>query len=85
MWDTNILKQQLEKLKKIKNDYCNRHIEFWISGYTDSLNTVFKDNDLKENEKCIIVGGDKNELVDKLLDTAINYLEEKIKMEEKLK
>jgi hypothetical protein len=76
MWDTNILQQKLEQLKQIK-ELSDRHVEFWVTGYTDSLNTMFADTslDIKENW----LGECNNELVVLLLDTAINYLEEKIK------
>lgn len=71
--------EQIQKLKDIKNKYLNRKVEFWISGYTHSLNTRFSDYDLQENKNTIIVGGKKNELVDLLLDTAITYLEQELK------
>ena len=71
--------EQIQNLKDMKNKYLNRKVEFWISGYTHSLNTHFSDDNLQENEKCIIVGGKKNKLVDLLLDTAINYLEQQLK------
>lgn len=56
----------LEKLRTIKNS-VNRNVEFWLTGYTDSLNTTFADNSFAF----------KDELVDLLLDTAIKYLENK--------
>ena len=56
----------LEKLRMIKNS-VNRNVEFWLTGYTDSLNTSFADNSFAF----------KDELVDLLLDTAIKYLEKK--------
>lgn len=56
----------LEKLRMIKNS-VNRNVEFWLTGYTDSLNTSFVDKSFAF----------KDELVDLLLDTAIKYLEKK--------
>ena len=43
----------------MKNKYFNRKVEFWISGYTHSLNTHFSDDNLQENKNTIIVGGKK--------------------------
>lgn len=71
--------EQIQNLKDMKNKYLNRKVEFWISGYTHSLNTTFSDYNLQENKNCILVGGKKNKLVDLLLETAINYLEKEIK------
>lgn len=71
--------EQIQNLKDMKNKYLNRKVEFWISGYTHSLNTRFSDYDLQENKNTIVVGGKKNELVDLLLDTAITYLEQQLK------
>ena len=71
--------EKLSKLKDMKNKYLNRQVEFWISGYTHSLNTCFSDDNLQENKNTILVGGKKNKLVDLLLDTAINYLEQELK------
>lgn len=71
--------EQIQNLKDIRNKYLNRKVEFWISGYTHSLNTLFSDDNLQENKNTIIVGGKKNKLVDLLLDTAINYLEQQLK------
>lgn len=56
----------LDKLRMIKNS-VNRNVEFWLTGYTDSLNTSFADNSFAF----------KDELVDLLLDTAIKYLDDK--------
>lgn len=63
---TDYEKHQLSQLKTIKNS-INRHVEFWMTGYTDSQNTEFQDKSIVE----------KNELVELLLDTAIKYLENK--------
>ena len=71
--------EQIQNLKDMKNKYLNRKVEFWISGYTHSLNTCFSDDNLQENKNTILVGGKKNKLIDLLLDTAINYLEKEIK------
>ena len=71
--------EQIQKLKDMKNKYVNRKVEFWISGYIHSLNTRFSDDNLQENKNTIILGGKKNKLVDLLLDTAINYLEQELK------
>ena len=71
--------EQIQNLKDMKNKYLNRKVEFWISGYTHSLNTHFSDDNLQENKNTILVGGKKNKLVDLLLDTAINYLEQELK------
>ena len=65
---TDYQKHQLSQLKTIKNS-INGHVEFWMTGYTDSQNTEFQDISIVE----------KNELVDLLLDTAIKYLENKNK------
>ena len=71
--------EQIQNLKDMKNKYLNRKVEFWISGYPNSLYTYFSDGNLQENKNIIIVGGKKNKLVDLLLDTAINYLEQELK------
>lgn len=60
--EKEVLKNKLERLKFIKNA-TQRNIEFWCPGYTDTQNTEFKDDVF-----------DKKELMDLLLDTAINYL-----------
>ena len=64
---TDYQKHQLSQLKTIKNS-INRHVEFWMTGYTDSQNTEFQDKNIIE----------KDELVELLLDTAIEYLENKV-------
>ena len=71
--------EELSKLKDMKNKYLNRKVEFWISGYPNSSNTHFSDDNLQENKNTIIVGGKKNKLIDLLLDTAIDYLERQLK------
>ena len=42
-------KHQLSQLKTIKNS-INRHVEFWMTGYTDSQNTEFKDKNIIEKD-----------------------------------
>lgn len=65
---TEYQKYQLSQLKQIKN-CINRKIEIMALGYTDTLNTTFQDKNIVE----------KDELVELLLDTAINYLDNKQK------
>ena len=70
MWEKEILKANLEKLMFIK--YAKggiRHVEFWCTGYIDSMFTRFEDESIEIRE----------ELADILLDTAIKYLENKLK------
>ena len=68
---TDYEKHQLSQLKAIKNS-INRHVEFWMTGYTDSQNTEFQDRNIVE----------KSELVELLLDTAIKHLENKANEED---
>lgn len=65
---TDYQRHQLSQLKTIKNS-INRHVGFWMTGYTDTQNTEFQDKNIVE----------RDELVELLLDTAIKYLENKLK------
>lgn len=67
MWEKEILKSKLEKLKFIKNA-SHRSIEFWCPMYLDTQNTKFEDNSLK-----------KDGSIDAIIDAAILYLEDKLK------
>lgn len=67
MWDKEVLKSKLEKLKFIKNA-SYRSIEFWCPTYLDTQNTKFEDNPLK-----------KDDCIDAIINAAILYLEDKLK------
>lgn len=67
MWDKEVLKSKLERLKFIKNA-ASRSIEFWCPTYLDTQNTKIEDNALK-----------RDEWVDAIIDAAILYLEDKLK------
>ena len=71
--DKELLKQQLERLKLIKKQPEDRHIEIYLGrNYLDNLLVEYKDKSVLEKDN-------KNKLVDLLLDTAIKYLEEELK------
>lgn len=61
-------KSKLEQLKQIKT-LRSKHVEFWVTGYTDSLFTKFEDPNSWTDD----------ELTNLLVDTAIKYLENKQK------
>lgn len=69
MWDKEVLKSKLERLKFIKNA-ASRSIEFWCPTYLDTQNTKFEDNPLK-----------KDDCIDAIINAAILYLEDKLKEE----
>jgi hypothetical protein len=69
MWDKEVLKSKLERLKFIKNA-ASRSIEFWCPTYLDTQNTKFKDNPLR-----------KDDCIDAIIDAAILYLEDKLQEE----
>lgn len=73
MWDKEVLKSKLERLKFIKKQPEDRHIDIYLGkNYLDNLLVEYKD-------KSIIEKNNKNELIDILLDTAIKHLENKLK------
>ena len=70
MWEKEILKQKLDKLKFIRDIKGGfRNVEFGCNGCTDSMFTRFQDKAFQH----------KDEMVSLLIATAIKYLEDKLK------
>lgn len=73
---TEYEKNTLERLKLIKKQPEDRHIDIYLGkNYLDNLLVEYKD-------KSIIEKNNKNEIIDLLLDTAIKYLENKANEED---
>lgn len=71
--DKELLKQQLERLKLIKKQPKDRHLEIYLGKtYIDMCLVKFDDRPIIEKDN-------KNEVIDLVIDTIIKYLEEELK------